>query len=92
MVLEKQKSFSIVKGEKVKRSFRMQEQIISEIRKLEKILKGWMDFDSVIATPDMMPVISKLGKVLGPRGLMPNAKTGTVTMDVERAYKRDKNG
>jgi large subunit ribosomal protein L1 len=68
----------------------------------EKIQGGFMDFDVVISTPDAMPIIGKLGKVLGPRGLMPNPKTGTVTKDVKQAvenakagqvrYKTDKNG
>ncbi len=68
----------------------------------EKIQKGLMDFDVVISTPDAMPIIGKLGKVLGPRGLMPNPKSGTVTKDVKQAvinakagqvrYKIDKNG
>ena len=68
----------------------------------EKIQKGLMDFDVVISTPDAMPIIGKLGKVLGPRGLMPNPKSGTVTKDVKQAvinakagqvrYKTDKNG
>jgi large subunit ribosomal protein L1 len=68
----------------------------------EKIQQGLMDFDVVISTPDAMPIIGKLGKILGPRGLMPNPKTGTVTKDVKQAvinakagqvrYKTDKNG
>jgi large subunit ribosomal protein L1 len=59
---------------------------------VEKIEKGFMDFDTVIATPDAMKVVSKLGKVLGPRGLMPNPKTGTVTKDVAQAVKNAKTG
>jgi large subunit ribosomal protein L1 len=59
---------------------------------VQKIQGGWMDFDAVIATPDMMKSVGRLGKVLGPRGLMPNPKTGTVTMDVERAVKEVKAG
>jgi large subunit ribosomal protein L1 len=59
---------------------------------VQKIQGGWMDFDAVIATPDMMKSVGKLGKVLGPRGLMPNPKTGTVTLDVARAVKEVKAG
>ena len=57
-----------------------------------KIMEGWTDFDAVIATPDMMRSAGKLGKVLGPRGLMPNPKTGTVTADVTKAVKETKAG
>tara|TARA_Y100000746_G_C15429915_1_gene418148 strand:- start:521 stop:1210 length:690 start_codon:yes stop_codon:yes gene_type:complete len=59
---------------------------------LEKIKSGWTDVDSIIATPEMMPELGKLGRVLGPRGLMPNPKTGTVTTDVVKAVKEIKAG
>lgn len=59
---------------------------------VQKIQGGWMEFDAVVATPDMMKSVGKLGKILGPRGLMPNPKTGTVTMDVARAVREVKAG
>jgi large subunit ribosomal protein L1 len=59
---------------------------------LEKVSGGWLDFDAVVATPDLMGKVGRLGKVLGPRGLMPNPKTGTVTMDIAKAVREIKAG
>lgn len=58
----------------------------------ERIQDGWLDFDVAIATPDMMPTVGRLGRILGPKGLMPNPKTGTVTMDVAKAVSESKAG
>jgi len=66
--------------------------IVGGLELIEKVSKGFMDFDVVVASPDMMKDLSKLGKVLGPRGLMPTPKAGTVTVDVEKAVREVKAG
>ena len=79
-------------GEKAKEAEEAGADIVGADDLAEKILTGWTDFDATIATPDMMKVIGKLGKVLGPRGLMPNPKIGTVTFDLKNAVKSIKAG
>ncbi len=81
------------KGEKVKEAEEAGADYVGADDFAQKISKeGWLEFDKVIATPDMMGVVGKLGKILGPRGLMPNPKVGTVTFDVADAVKRAKAG
>ncbi|QRN85336.1 50S ribosomal protein L1 [Clostridia bacterium] len=80
------------KGEKEKAALDAGADFVGADDYATKIQSGWMDFDVVIATPDMMGVVGKLGRVLGPRGLMPNPKIGTVTMDVEKAIAEVKAG
>lgn len=80
------------KGEKEKEALDAGADFVGGDDLVEKIKGGWFGFDKVIATPDMMGVVGKIGKILGPRGLMPNAKTGSVTFDVSRAVAEMKAG
>lgn len=80
------------KDEKAKEALAAGADIVGADDLAEKILAGQMDFDRCIATPDMMPLVGRLGKVLGPKGLMPNPKLGTVTMDVKKAVESAKGG
>lgn len=82
----------IASGEKIREAEEAGADFVGGDDMVEKIQGGWTDFDAVVATPDMMRSVGKLGKVLGPRGLMPNPKTGTVTMDVAKAVQEIKAG
>ena len=80
------------KGEKEKEASDAGADFVGADDLVEKIQKGWLEFDKAIATPDMMSFVGKLGRILGPRGMMPNAKLGTVTFDVGKAVKEIKAG
>ncbi|HHV77813.1 MAG TPA: 50S ribosomal protein L1 [Syntrophothermus lipocalidus] len=80
------------KGEKLKEAEEAGADVVGGEELAEKIRGGWLDFDVAVATPDMMGVVGKLGKILGPRGLMPNPKSGTVTFDIARTVKELKAG
>ena len=92
----------LTRGAKEKEAQEAGADFVGNAEYLDKIKGGWFEFDIIVATPDMMGELGKLGKILGPKGLMPNAKTGTVTMDVAKAvaeikagkveYRVDKNG
>ena len=83
----------VARGENAKKAKEAGADFVGDVDMLEKIEKeNWFGFDVMIATPDMMPLLGKLGKILGPKGLMPNPKTGTVTTDVEKAVKEVKAG
>lgn len=87
-----QKVLVVTQGAKEKEATEAGADFVGNKEILEKVKGGWFDFDIIVATPDMMGELGKLGKILGPKGLMPNPKTGTVTMDVAKAVKDIKKG
>lgn len=89
---KKVKVLVFTKGEKEKEAFEAGADLVGGEEYIEKIKEGWLEADVIIATPDMMAQVGKLGKILGPRGLMPNPKSGTVTMEVSKAVRDFKAG
>ncbi len=83
---------AFAKGEKEREAQEAGADIVGAEDLIKKISDGWLDFDKAVATPDMMGAVSRIGKILGPRGLMPNPKTGTVAMDIGKAVKEIKAG
>lgn len=89
---KKVKVLVFAKGEKEKEALEAGADYVGAEDMIEKINKGWMEFDRVVATPDIMGLVGRLGKILGPRGLMPNPKSGTVTFDIARVMKEIRQG
>jgi large subunit ribosomal protein L1 len=87
-----QRVLVFAKGEKAKEAEAAGADYVGDADYINKIQQGWFEFDVIVATPDMMGEVGKLGRILGPKGLMPNPKTGTVTFDVEKAVKEIKAG
>jgi large subunit ribosomal protein L1 len=87
-----QRVLVFAKGEKAKEAEAAGADYVGDTEYINKIQQGWFDFDVVVATPDMMGEVGKLGRILGPKGLMPNPKTGTVTFDVAKAVQEIKAG
>lgn len=87
-----QRVLVFAKGDKLKEAEAAGADYVGDAEYIQKINDGWFDFDVIVATPDMMGEVGKLGRVLGPKGLMPNPKTGTVTMDVTKAVEEIKAG
>ena len=87
-----QRVLVFAKGEKAKEAEAAGADFVGDADYINKIQQGWFEFDVIVATPDMMGEVGKLGRVLGPKGLMPNPKTGTVTFDVEKAINEIKAG
>ena len=89
---KKVRTMVFAKGDKIKEAQDAGSDYVADDETVGKIQGGWMDFDVVIATPDMMGIVGRLGKILGPRGLMPNPKAGTVTPDIAKAVAEAKAG
>jgi large subunit ribosomal protein L1 len=87
-----QKVLVFAKGEKLKEAEAAGADYAGDVEYINKIQQGWFDFDVIVATPDMMGEVGKIGRVLGPKGLMPNPRTGTVTFDVAKAVEEIKAG